>query len=168
LLKKREQRTKVLVPARMRHAGSWSDVCLVDLSSRGVGLQSAKPPGRGEYVELRRGSHVLIVGRVVWAKGHRFGIRTQDRVWIDGVLRDGGGGEAPASGEQERRAMPRMAKAHEQSRIAARLLQFGFVAGGACCFALLIGSMVSSAIGQPLQAVTTAMTGGSLATTPQR
>jgi hypothetical protein len=65
----------VLAKARMRHGNAWSDVCLVNLSSRGAGLQCATPPGPGSYVEIKRGSNVVIVGRVAWSHGHRFGIR---------------------------------------------------------------------------------------------
>ena len=39
--KKREERVKVLARARMRNGTAWSDVCLVNLSSRGAGLQCA-------------------------------------------------------------------------------------------------------------------------------
>lgn len=64
LQKKREERVKVLAKARMRDGSAWSDVCLVNLSSRGAGLQCAAPPSTGTYVEIKRGSNVLIVGRV--------------------------------------------------------------------------------------------------------
>ena len=80
--KKREERVKVLARARMRNGTAWSDVCLVNLSSRGAGLQCATPPIPGSYVELRRGNNVVIIGRVAWRHGHRFGIRTQDLIWV--------------------------------------------------------------------------------------
>jgi hypothetical protein len=54
---------KVLVKARMRNGNAWSDVCLVNLSSRGAGLQCATPPSAGSYVEIKRGSNVVIVAR---------------------------------------------------------------------------------------------------------
>ena len=63
----------------MRVAASWHDACLLNISSRGLMAQAASAPLRGTYVELRSGSHV-IVGRVAWSKGHRFGLRTQEPI----------------------------------------------------------------------------------------
>ena len=69
----------------MLAGAAWSDVCIVNLSSRGAGLQCACPPVRGTYVEIRRGSHVL-VGQVMWSAGHRFGVRTQDRLAVNAII----------------------------------------------------------------------------------
>lgn len=67
-VKPREERQKVMIKARMRTGVSWHDVCILNLSAHGVGLQAAEPPARGTYVEIRRGPHV-IVARVAWSKG---------------------------------------------------------------------------------------------------
>ena len=77
----REERQKVMIKARMRSGVSWRDVCILNLSVHGVGIQAAEPPARGTYVEIRRGSQV-IVARVAWAKGHRAGLRSQDAIFI--------------------------------------------------------------------------------------
>lgn len=77
MLKPREGRVKLLARARMRSGAGWSDVCVVNASTRGVGLQAANPPEPGHYVEIRRGANLLLIGRVIWTKGHRFGVNTQ-------------------------------------------------------------------------------------------
>ena len=142
----------------MRNGNAWSDVCLVNLSSRGAGLQCSTPPGIGSYVEIRRGSNVVIVGRVAWSHGHRFGIRTQDLIWVPAVLNDVAVEQVPAS-NAEQRATPRSTIAHERSRLLARRMQSGFVLTGATCFALVVGSMVQDAVSRPMAAISMAMTG---------
>ena len=44
----------------MRSGASWHDVCILNLSLHGAGIQALEPPARGSYVEIRRGSHVII------------------------------------------------------------------------------------------------------------
>lgn len=153
--KKREERVKVLAKARMRDGSAWSDVCLVNLSSRGAGLQCAAPPSTGSYVEIKRGSNVLIVGRVAWSQGHRFGIRTQDVIWVNAVLKDVAVEQAPTG--VERRAVARTATNYERSRLLARRMQGSFVLAAVACFALLIGSTVQSALARPMALLSTAM-----------
>jgi hypothetical protein len=38
------------------------------------------PPPTGTYVDIRRGT-LIIIGRVVWIGGERFGIFTQGQHW---------------------------------------------------------------------------------------
>ena len=49
-----------MIRARMRSGVSWHDVCILNLSRRGLGIQAAEPPQRGAYVEIRRGKHVIL------------------------------------------------------------------------------------------------------------
>lgn len=155
--KKREERVKVLAKARMRHGAGWSDVCLVNLSSRGAGLQCAAPPGRGSFVEVRRGNNVVIVGQVAWSHGHRFGIRTQDVIWVPAVLNDVA--VEPVAASSERRALPRTPAVHDHSRLLARRLQGGVVLAAVTCFTLVIGSMVQDAMGAPMATLSAAIAG---------
>ena len=50
----------------------WGDVCILNLSKRGMLVQAPEAPERGTYLEVRRGSKE-IVARVVWSAGNRFG-----------------------------------------------------------------------------------------------
>ncbi|MES3152001.1 hypothetical protein [Sphingomonas faeni] len=63
----------------MNVAGTWSDGCIHDVSDQGLLLSSVNPPPTGTYVDIRRGT-LVIIGRVVWNGGSRFGVRTQDPV----------------------------------------------------------------------------------------
>ena len=59
-VKPREERQKVMIKARMRSGASWHDVCVLNVSLHGVGIQTAEAPARGTYVEIRRGPHVIV------------------------------------------------------------------------------------------------------------
>jgi len=85
-MRPREPRHAVLMQGRMRHDGARADVCVRNISSRGMLLQAAAPPARGSYVEIFLSGHT-IVGRVVWTKDRRFGIQTQQRMNIDAIVR---------------------------------------------------------------------------------
>lgn len=84
-MKPREARRKVLIKARMRRDNGWSDVCIRDISSRGLMLQAASAPARGSVVEVTRGRH-MIIARVVWTNGQRFGVNTQERLNVDAII----------------------------------------------------------------------------------
>lgn len=137
----------------MRCGAGWSDVCVVNLSSRGVGLQGANPPKPGSYVELRRGSNMLIVGRVAWGSGQRFGIRTQDPLSIDSVINDGDSSEVGPNVDAERRAAPRDPLRAEWSRIGGRKMQFAAVIAAGLCATVVLVEMIASAFARPMQLV---------------
>lgn len=75
----REPRRKVLIRATMRAGGPRTDVCIRDISSRGLMAQANTPPPRGTYVDLDCAGH-QVVGLVVWRKERRFGIQTRERI----------------------------------------------------------------------------------------
>ena len=147
-----------MIRARLRAGATWADACILNLSPRGMGLQSASPPGRGSYVELRRGHHV-IVARVMWTDGHRFGIRAQGQIPVESVISEpvlpaANDGAPPAI---DRRAKPRLDERHDGSRTLSRAIQFGFVLtlGASAGFALFDG--VRQAFAKPLTSATEAL-----------
>ncbi|WP_107045459.1 PilZ domain-containing protein [Sphingomonas sp. STIS6.2] len=75
----RATRTAVVVQCRMNSEGVWTDACIHNVSSRGLLVSADKTPRVGSYVDIRRGT-LVIIGRVIWVKERRFGIRTQDLV----------------------------------------------------------------------------------------
>ena len=80
-----EERTKTLTRARLR--GNWreQEVCIVDVSSRGLAATVDHPPQRGDFVELLVGDNTL-VGQVKWSSTRRFGIALQDRISVISLL----------------------------------------------------------------------------------
>ena len=152
--KPRELRRRVVVPARLRHGTSWSDACILNVSSRGLMIHTGRPIARGTEVEVRRGDHV-IVARVMWREGARAGLRAEERVPIEQIVTLG---KSPAlqltAATGERRKHPRP---EEQSRARGRTIEF---AGALVIAASLAGAgftMVQSAFARPLQAVATAL-----------
>jgi hypothetical protein len=159
-LRLREPRRKVLIKARMRVGASWSDACILDLSSRGMLVQSRSIPQRGNYLEIRRGRHV-VVARVVWSLDQRFGVQTQEPVCADDLLRETDNssiGAQPFSATVERRSTNRPTAAHhEASRRRGRTYEFGslILFGVAAAFILL--ATIDKLLGRPLDALETAL-----------
>ncbi len=94
--------------ARMRRGTGWGDVTIHNMSSRGLLATADEEFRPGTVIEIRR-IHHIIVGRVVWAKGQYFGVRTQDKIDIDGIVSakppaQEAGDEAGASGPDRRGA----------------------------------------------------------------
>ena len=160
-VKPREERQKVMIRARMRSGVSWHDVCILNLSARGLGIQAAEPPSRGTYVEVRRGKQV-IVARVMWAKGHRAGLHSQDAIWIQALLREesAANDQAPATAypKVERRLAPRSTQQrHDESRMVARATEFACMAIAVVALGLTLFGTVEQALARPLTQIRAAL-----------
>jgi hypothetical protein len=150
-----------MLKARMYSGMSWHDVCILNLSAHGVGIQAAEPPARGTYVEIRRGSQV-IVARVAWAKGHRAGLRSQDAIFIKAIVNDiGSAVSAPrvlGGTPIERRSAPRpVSQRHDNSRLVARAMEFACFGLVAAALALTAFGSVEQALAQPLSQISAAL-----------
>lgn len=147
----------------MRTGASWRDVCILNLSKRGLGIQAADPPPRGTYVEVCRGSQ-LIVARVMWSKGHRAGLHSQDLIWVQALLGDGAvaaNDSAPAAGGArpvERRRQPRtVQQRHERSRTLGRAMELVAVAIAGAALGLAAFGLVQDALARPLSQIRLAL-----------
>ena len=105
-MKYRQLRQSTLIAARMHSEAGWSDVVIRNLSANGAMLQVPAPPQRGTYVEVRRGTSV-IVGRTIWSDAGRCGIRTQDPVLVDRWLSGTGAQSEPIEPGRDRRRLRR-------------------------------------------------------------
>lgn len=112
-----EQRVRALVRARLRDGSGERDICIIDVSTRGLLATTARPPVRGEYVEIGIGSNRL-TALVKWSSERRFGLSLRERVSVAAML-EGGSGKvelASSAGSLRKRhdhwaalrAMPRM------------------------------------------------------------
>lgn len=163
-MKQREPRIKVLIGARMRAGAAWDEVCLLNLSSRGVLAQAAVPPRKGSYIEFRRGPHI-IVARVVWAEKHRFGALAQDRIGIDAIMADASGSKSNAACAEadplpDRRAAGlRRAHAmqHDNSRLIGGAMEFCFLVGSGAMLAGLAFSLIQESVSAPMSQVSSAL-----------
>ena len=148
-MKPREDRQKVMIKARMRSGASWHDVCILNVSLHGLGIQSAEPPERGTYVEICRGTQAIIA-RVAWSKGHRAGLRAQDAIFVRALINDNVAAPPQRISQGrpvERRRAPRTAQqSHESSRLVGRAMEFA-------CLALFVGALAMTAFGAVEQAL---------------
>lgn len=144
----------MLVPARLRHGSSWSDACILNVSSRGLMIHTGRPIPNGSRIEIRRGDHV-IVARVVWREGGRAGLRAEDRVPLEDIVTLGQSPSLQLSAATgERRKHPRRG---DHSRLRGRVVEFG---GVVLIAAALTGaglSMVDAAFARPLAVVSAAL-----------
>ena len=157
-MKPREPRQKVLVRARIKADAGWHDGCILNVSSRGLLLQAADPPAKGSYLEIRRGA-LVIVARVMWSKSHRFGVKSQDELPIDAIIRDV---EVPAMGDgvrvgERRQAARPMLPTATRSRHQGRMIEYGFAIALAMAAAGFVASEVYGVLSSPVEAVTAAL-----------
>jgi hypothetical protein len=152
----RELRRRVVVPARLRHGASWSDTCILNLSSRGMMIHTNQQVAPGTAVEIRRGDHVIIA-RVVWRSGGRAGLQAEERLPVDEIMTVG---QAPAlqltANGGDRRKSPRP---EDRSRAQGRMVEFAGAGVVALSLAVAALSMVEQAFARPIAMVTAALGG---------
>lgn len=153
-MKQRETRRKVMIWARVRAGASWSDACILNLSSRGMLVRASKAPSLGSYLEIRRGAHVM-VARVVWTEADRFGVRTQESFSPAELIRhpDCAGAQVNGfvpGGERRAAHRPSAAARHEASRWRGRVIQFGTFAMVSLAAATLGLGAVDALLARPL------------------
>lgn len=134
----RTPRRKVLIRAQMRCGGPKVEVCIRDVSPRGMLLQSSAPPPRGTYVEIVQGG-LPVVGQVIWMKDRKFGISTRDVIDISALEDQASPGTARkvAVGRKVESFRPAInaSYAHENSRYSANAMQFVAIVATIICAA---------------------------------
>lgn len=155
--KPRELRRRVLVTARLRDGATWSDTCILNISSRGLLIQTRQPLTEGKEVEIRRGDHAILA-RVVWRDGARTGLQAEDRVPVEEIMTLGrsAGLQLTAEPHRERRRRPRP---EDHSRLRGRAIEFLGIVLLAISLAATARGMVEQAFARPL-AIVTAELGG--------
>jgi len=145
-----------MVSARLRHGASWSDACILNISTRGLMIQTGRPVQNGAEVELRRGNYV-IVARVMWRDGGHAGLHSEVPVPVEDILTLG---QLPAlqltAVRGERRQQRR---SEDSSRLCGRAIEFAGVAVIAVSLAGAGLVMVEQAFARPLAIVETALGG---------
>jgi hypothetical protein len=161
----REVRRKVLIRSRMHSGSGWVDCCIHNMSSQGLMVAADDPPVVGAYVDIRRGTHVII-GRVRWRKDRFFGVRAQDRLPIDAIINEPRLAQRPTAAAvdgADRRAASRlsaeaaMARRIERNRWLSSSFQFGLLALAGVTGAAIAGHEVYQMLSRPAAAVTRAL-----------
>src|SRR4051812_37335819 len=86
-MKAREDRLKVAVAIRLHTGSAWVNATILNMSSRGLMLKAEAKLKRGDYVEIRRGT-LIIIARVVWERGDHIGLRAQDQIDISAIVNE--------------------------------------------------------------------------------
>lgn len=168
-MRAREPRISVWIPSRMQAGAVWVDVCIHNISSRGLLVQAEQPPEPGTYIDIRRGTQIII-GRAVWRKDRYFGVRAQERLNVDSIINEPRLTSRPAvacaDGAKPERRAP--ARATTQADVAARLesskrfasaFQFGLILAGCGAAAIFCAYEVRQVLSRPMIAAEKAMAG---------
>ena len=151
-VERRDSRHKVLIRARMRAGGLPVEICINNVSSRGICAMTAAPPPRGTYVELLD-TAIPMVGKVVWSGNRRFGIAVQDKIDLPRLVAQNPGLGKPDFATRVAAHKHATAAQEQHSRATGQRFQF-FVLGAAVLIAaLLIGELVYSYLSHAADAV---------------
>lgn len=143
----REPRHKVLIRATLRASGPRTEVCVRDISARGMMIQAGNPPARGTYVDVEWAGH-QIVGIVVWRRDHRFGVNTCERINVAAMLL---GVSAEVLAPARRSAEP--ARRAGAARAVAGRMEFAVIALLAALLIASLGVTVFQTLSRPFAAV---------------
>jgi Flp pilus assembly pilin Flp len=151
----RAPRHKVLIRARMRAGGPQMDVCIRDVSARGMLVQADYAPAPRSYVEILLDGQ-SIAGRVIWAKERRFGVATREQIDMGAVQR--GAKATPVAAERPRlpgtRTVPtNVQHSLDRNRRVATALQFGFLIAAGAVAAVAAAATVHGSLAGTFQAV---------------
>jgi len=80
-----DSRMTAMLSGTMRDNRATHDVRIGDISPKGMMVVSARPPSRGEIVDISVSGH-HIAGRVMWVNGRRFGVRVNQRIDVGAIL----------------------------------------------------------------------------------
>lgn len=159
-MKAREPRQTIRVTARMKTASGWQDVAIQNASAHGLKIAATEAMRRGDCIELRRASQI-IVARIVWAQDGSYGLRTQDAIDIPALVNPNAAkAEAAVAGYQaDRRAAPRSEEKAERSRAFGARFQWAAVGGAMVMAAGYLVTTVQDVLSSPLAAVSNALSG---------
>jgi hypothetical protein len=153
------------VPCRIDLGGVWIDGCIHNVSARGLMVSANRLPKAGAYVDIRRGT-LVIIGRVAWAEGRRFGVRTQDVISATMLVNEPVLDSKPSARQSDDRRTTGRAKASlsaaqrlDRSRQLSSRLQFVILIAAGLGAALLAATQVYHILAQALGPITKALGG---------
>lgn len=158
--RKRERRTQIMVRARLRTGATWHDVLIMNASSRGVMITTDAALRQGGYVEIRKGVDLVIVGRMVWLRGRKAGLRTQDRLDVAALAGMRGMARQEARPSTDRRAAtraPQPVRTPESGRHRSAVMQFAGIAVAAALAAYLAADVVHGLLSSVTAQISQAM-----------
>ena len=156
----REPRRRVIMPARLHSSSGWTDACILNVSSRGLMIHSSRAGPQGSIVELRRGQHA-IVACVVWRDGARVGLKTEERLAVEDLIRlNCAYAMMATAGQAQNRARGTPSERPERNRRSlGRVIEYVGVALIACTLAATAFYFFERGLGTPMALIETALAG---------
>jgi Flp pilus assembly pilin Flp len=93
----------------------------------------------------------------MWAKRHRAGLQSQDAIWAHGLINEAGLPQAGSTPVERRRAPRNVQRRHDESRVAARSVEFACVALFIAAFGITAFGAVGQALAAPLSQIRAAL-----------
>ncbi len=158
----REPRKPVRIGVRLKDDAGWSDAQILNISSRGIMALCQDPPGRGSYVEIRRGTYVMI-GRVAWTAADRIGVHVREQISVEDLLLPVSPGRkvARTANDVQMRVCERRTPSAEEraaaSRRFARVFDFAAIGILATGLAVVASGIAVGAFVEPLAEVELAL-----------
>jgi hypothetical protein len=146
------------MPARLRSGSGWTDACILNISSRGLLIHSARAGPLGSTVELRRGDYV-IVARVMWRDGARSGLLSAERLPVEEILTLSHGLSLQLTANDGKSVDRRQERRHDESRRRGRGLEFWGISVFGAALAVATFSMVQQALSRPMAMIQAALGG---------
>jgi len=156
----REPRVNVLIRATIL-SPARQDVCIQNISSKGMMLIAASPPQRGDYIEIQLKGQAL-VGYVVWSSERRFGVKLRQRIaphrLLSGssALKDEIGGTS-AERYARLRATKKPSRDSQHYQALGATIEFAFIALFVASSALTAGALVFQGLSRALTPVVKAL-----------
>ena len=141
-----EPRIKAQIRVRLRDSGPDREACILDISSRGLLLTAARPPVRGEIVELVTGADSL-VGQIKWTSDRRFGIVLRERIDVMALIANGVGQMKPFGHATARPIVLAKEEIAEEPRDTAKIVRIAIIAIVGMILAYFFGRTIGSEIG---------------------
>lgn len=153
--RQRESRRPVLLRASLR-AGVRDRVAYVkNVSSHGMMIEARPAPHVGQTVEIGVG-RVLVIGRIVWQSGDRFGIYSRNPIDVSALLK------ARHDGEERHAPRPHgtasESKKPRDYRLVARSMQFAASVGFALAACTAVAILLHEILVKPMQALSAQLT----------
>jgi hypothetical protein len=155
----RELRRRVIMPARLRSCSGWTDACILNISSRGLLVHSARTGPAGSIVEVWRGDHV-IVARVVWHDGARAGLEAEDKLPVDQILSlNASAALILTAGQPQQAGKPPWERRRRDRLSQGRMIEYAGVVVIACSLAVTAFDLVIETLGRPMALINAALGG---------
>lgn len=147
-----------MIPARLRNGAQWSDVRILNISSRGLMIQSGRAGLAGSFVEVHRGDHI-IAARVVWSDGSRAGLQSEGMLPVEQIMAASGSGAlrlVASEGMIVERRKPSRSKAVD-ARQRGRTIEFAGAILAVLIFSLLVSRAAFDALASPMARASAAL-----------